>query len=297
MNFEPFFERCKKFPEKDRKFTNAFCAAVVTTFDNDDFKDVKKLSSLFYGKRDTLSRAKFHHYKSYVIAFYQWLLEEGFVDKEWLEFVKEIRYEDIDSNEQLQRYYFDSLDSALKFVRDVGKSCGLTGENDLLQIKAIIVLAWNGVESQEMLELRKTQLNKAEKSITISSKESSRTILLEEKYYDVIQRCADTDYQISYAGQKQALVPSVYLFRSNRSDRLTMNGLKSCIKRFNLEARPNQSISVEELKKNGLFYKVLLNANNVTSVNSLIEELGGYDRQVSSGYAALYKKWKEKFYL
>ena len=86
MNFAPFYERCQQLPESDKRWADAFCETVNKIFDGDEtqFTNHSLICRLFYGKGKSVSKAQYYRKRKLVRMFYEWLYEQGLVQKDTL---------------------------------------------------------------------------------------------------------------------------------------------------------------------------------------------------------------------
>ena len=296
MNLEPFCELCKATQQKDQRWAEAFCATLDGVFDDDRFMDMGKVCRLFYGKSRGLSKAQFYRKRKYIIDLYRWLEQEGCVSRQFREQVEELHMDDVMSEEELSKFYFASIESAVGYITNVGRRHSMGGEDDLLPVKATVILTWYQVDLAEMTLIKKSDLNVEDKTVQIRG-DNSRVVTLDENSFKLLKLFADAVNYNSFPGGTQgAYQSSIYLFRSNRSSQLNEDNIKCFIKRFNVEADAGQLISLLSIKKCGVFYETLQQATDADSVNSIIQSLAKCNRQIAFGYAKLYLRWKKKFY-
>lgn len=298
MNLERFCAQCKSTEGKDRRWAEAFCETLDGLFDDNNFEDIRKVCSLFYGKGTGLSKAQYYRKRKYVIALYNWLRDCGAVSEEFAKRVSSLKIEDVVSEDELSLYYFRSLDSLLGYIRLVGLTFGMRENDDLLIVKSIAILSWHGVDLDEMALIRKSDLKVGNKTLLIRG-ENERTILLQDEHFGILRMFADATTYRSFPAQRESnYQSSMYLFRSDKQDRLTSNSLRCTLKRFNLEAKESgQLLSVIAMKKNGVCCEVLKRSKDSDEViNSIIQEVCQCDKFIAFGYAKFYHRWKERFY-
>ncbi|MBQ7171913.1 MAG: hypothetical protein IJR89_06530 [Clostridia bacterium] len=296
MNYEPFYERCRSLPETERKWAEAFCSTLDGVFDDEAFQSKQRACSLFYGKGTGLSKAQFYRKKKYIVELYQWLQEQGKVTQQFVNYVSGLKLEDVVSGTELDFYYFKDLDAVLGFVKEVGRKFDLYQDDDLLVIKSIVVLSWHSVDIKEMIGIKKSELDTANKTVHISGA-NERTIQLTEKEFSILKMFADKDIHKGFPMSKiQMYLSSRFLFRSTRQTQMSENNINCYLKRFNEEARQfGHALSLTALKKNGLFCEVLEKDNGEQSVNSILTPKCA-DRAMAFGYARFYQAWKERYH-
>ena len=291
MDFTPFYEKCKELPENDRKWATVFCRNVDEVFGNSDAQlhNIDKVCALFYGYGNGLSKAQYYRKRKLVLMLYSWLLENGRIDRETYEKVATLRLEDVVRAEELNRYYFKSLDSALGFVSVVARVNGLSPDDDLLNIKSLVILLWHGVDLSDIINIKKKDVS--ETGVVIGG----NIVAIDEKYSSILAEFATTDIHNGFpSGKTQDYLPSSYLFRSSKTAQMSTNNINCMLRRFNEEAkRYGHVLSVVALKQNGAFCRVKESGEDVKS--KLSEILRCNHRAELYGYVHLYQGWKKKF--
>lgn len=298
MNLEQFCAQCKSTEGKDRRWAEAFCETLDGLFDDNNFEDMGKVCSLFYGKGTGLSKAQYYRKRKYVIALYDWLRDCGAVSEEFAKRVVSLKIEDVVSEDELSLYYFRNLDSLLGYIRLVGLTFGMRENDDLLIVKSIAILSWHGVDLDEIVTIRKSDLKVGDKTLPLYG-ENPRTIQLEDEHFKILTAFAESKTYRSFPARRESSYqPSAYLFRSDKQDRLTSNSLRCTLKRFNFEAKEvGQLLSVIAMKKNGIFCEVLKRSRTSDeTVNSIILDICGCDKFVAFGYTRFYSRWEARFY-
>ena len=292
MNFDPFYERCQQLPENDRKWADTFFTTVNETFGEGQasFADVRLACRLFYGKGKSVSKAQYYRKRKFVKLFYEWLYEQGLIQQNTLEEVCSLRLGDVVTDYELEHYYFNNLDGALDFVRTVGISVGLGDYDDLLNIKAIVILSWHQVDLSELQELHKSALQPTTHTVLVGEKQIQLTI----EHFNILKRFAELDVHRGFPSQKQQIyMSSPYLMRSAKQISLSPNNIQKAIQRFNSVAvEHGKELSILNLRRNGIFSQVYA-AGDEKTVNTLIQELTGCDTAFAFGYKEFYERWKQ----
>jgi hypothetical protein len=296
VDFDSFRQKFANRPDNERKWADAFCDTLDGVFDDEAYQSKSKACSLFYGKGNGLSKAQFYRKKKYVVELYKWLHEQEKVTQQFVDYVAGLKLEDVVSGAELDFYYSESFDAALNFVRFVGSEYGLRQDDDLLFIKAFLVLSWNSVDIKEMALMRKSDLKKDTKAVNVRGDEP-RSVALNDRCFSILANFAA---QNAYCGfpmqQERTYRSSHYLFRSSNKERMTEDNIRCSIKSFNKEAKQyGHVLAPTALKKNGLFCTVLEQDKGEQSINSLLIPLCK-NRQMAFGYAGFYQAWKEKYH-
>lgn len=297
MNLEPFCELCVAAAENDETGAKNFCKSLTGLFDDDIFEDMKKVCILFYGDSGTLGKAKYHRRKKYITNLYQWLYQEGKVSKAFCEQVAGLTRDDIEPEEELNRYYFKDLDSLIGYVNEIGRRRSLEGSDALLTVKVIAVLVWHQIDVTEMVAIQKSDLDFANKTVQIHNEGGvSRLVTLEDRFFDLLMLYAGISSGKSYPSQaKQSYQYSKYLLQTPHSPQMNSNSVACTLKRFNRIAQESAQLKLSSIRINGVFYAVLQIRGDM-SINAAIMEIAHCDKYVASGYAKLYNSWYKKFY-
>lgn len=291
MIFEPFYERCQQLPENDKRWIDTFCATIADVFGDDEpnFENFGLVCRLFYGKGKSVSKAQYYRKRKFVHLFYEWLYEQGTVHKDTLNRVYSLRLGDVVTDYELAHYYFENLDDALDFVRTVGITQGLGNYDDLLNIKAIVILSWYQVELSQLQELHKSALRPETHTVFVGEKQIQLTI----EHFDILKRFADLDVHRGFPSQKQQIyMSSPFLMRSAKQISLSPNNIQKAVQRFNSVAvEHGKELSILNLRRNGIFSQVYA-AGDEKTANTLIRELTGCDTAFAFGYKEFYERWK-----
>ena len=295
MDYEPFLRMCnEELPPSTTKSCDAFIQRVEDVFGGQTttLHNPVCIRSLFFVSKRGIGKSQFYKIKSLVKVFYKYLYLQHLVGEETLAYVDSLTLESIVTDEELELLYFKDLDACLGFVARVGKFYGFTS-SDLLFNKAIVILAWHGVSISEMVNMLKSDIQTD--SVHIRGRETD--VVIGVDHLKILKNFANTDKQEGFPNHKmQNLRPSAYLFRSARSDRLSENNLLCYNKRFNeVGCEFGKIINVTSLKKNGVFYKVMIE-DDKKSVSQRIQTLLGCDKAFAFGYKEIYQRWVEKYY-
>ena len=291
MNFNPFYERCQLLPDRDKKWVDTFFETVTKLFDGDEpqFANRGLICGLFYGKGKSVSKAQYYRKRKLVRMLYEWLYEQGAVEQTVLEEVSSLRLRDVVTDRELSHYYFKDLDDVLDFVHIVGGAKGLGGYDDLLNVKAVIILSWYQVELLELQELHKSALQPETSTVLVGEKH----IKLAVEHFNILKRFAELDIHKGFPSQKQQVyMSSPFLMRSAKQISLSPNNVQKAIQRFNsIAVEYGKELSILNLRRNGIFSQVYA-AGDEKTTNTLIQELTGCDTAFAFGYKEFYERWK-----
>ena len=178
MNLSAFYDECQKLPDNERQWVDVFYKTVLDVFgeDHQSFEERDKVCQLFYGNSSSLSKAQYYRKRNLVRKLYDWLAEQGAVSQDFLKEVYGLQLQDVVSNTELYHYYFKDLDEVLDFVTLVGSLKGMGEPNDMLNIKAIVILSWHQVDLNELQEVRKSDLRPETHTVSVGEKQIQLTI-------------------------------------------------------------------------------------------------------------------------
>lgn len=291
MNLSIFYDECQSLPDNERQWVDVFYRTVVDVFgeENQDFANLHKVCLLFYGKGSSLSKAQYYRKRKLICKLYDWLVSQGAVSEQFAQKVRSLKLQDVVSDSELYRYYFQNLDGALDFVRVVGQLEGMGEYDDLLNIKTIVILTWYQVDLSELQSLHKSDLRLETHTVLVGEKE----IQLSVDHFNILKRFADLDVHKGFPSQKQQIyVTSSFLMRSAKQTSLNPNNIQKAIQRFNsIAVDHGKELSILNLRRNGIFSHVYTSGDEKTA-NTLIQELTGCDTAFAFGYKEFYERWK-----
>ena len=301
IDFELFLNECNNLASYDMLSAKLLCRRAGEIFAyNDDYSLPDNIYKLFYSSdKSGLSKSQFYKLKKIVTLFYQWLNKKRVVSRAVVNFVDNIKLEDVISVNEISICYYRNLDEVINFISMVGRKKGLSGDDDLLNIKCVSVLAWHGIRIQQMPDLLLSDMRDDSFSIEVSNQNGKHSSVYLDKYYGHIKRLSlITEYRGFPSGKLERLPSSEFLFKSPRNDFLSANGISHLIERFNQEAYVlfNKKISLSALYRNGVLFKMYeLEKERGLDISkgSLVKELIDCDRPFAFGYAKLFGKWKE----
>lgn len=292
MKLTAFYDECQQVPEKEKARTDFFYQTICDTFgeDCDNFESMDKVCRLFYGNAKALSRSQYYRKRKLIRKFYDWLVGQNAVHKDFVQRVYDLQLQDVVSNVELYRYFFKDLDEALDFVRLVGAGKGMGRDKDLLSVKTIVILSWYQVELLELQELHKSDLQPETNTVLVGDK----TIQLTPEHFDILKKYAEAETYKSFPAQTPMVyISSPYLMRTNRRIQMNPVNLLKALERFNVVAEDyGRELSYFNLKRNGIFSRIYAAGDDKTA-NRLVRELTGCDTAFACGHKELYERWKQ----
>lgn len=262
----------------------------------------KSIYEIFNSYGNKLHIFKFYDIKTFLTNLYQWLYDEGLIEQQYIDRIGEITVDDIVSDAEIKQYYFRDLDDVINSICNIGYNKDFRDYADLLSIKSVAISMWYGIEEKNVIFIKKSDLNKDEKSIIIDN----RIITIEEKFFNILDLYSKTDEYRSFpTGNIFVCMPSEYLFRTLYTDQMTAGSVSTLLRRFNAVAK-NSSKQLKSgcLKKNGLFVRIYQIEKNYIfsedseflSIHDIIRKVTGINSKGAiSNFYKEYCIWKRIF--
>lgn len=294
MDFSLFFEKCNQALPNNTPVVDAFYKTVQEVLGDcepEQLSEPMKIIQLLYGQTETLGKAKYYSRLKLVRMLYEWLEEQGLVSDAVLQYVNGLKFQDVVSEYELMKYYFSSLEDVISYITFVGAQKGLGDQDDLLHIKTIAILAWYGLDSEQILSMTKIGISRMDNRIRVGD---DIIHIQDAEHMTILRRFASLDMHRGFPSQKsQTYVSTPYLMRTERQPTMNLNSLRCIIHRFNVEAKKyGKQISVLHLRKNGWFYQ-MIHSDGRKSDHAMIVELAGCDAALACSYRCCYDRWKK----
>lgn len=258
MDYKMFRERCvDRFPKSNGVAIQTVCSQIERVFSQGDYLNKRLYKEVFFVDRSKLAKSQFYFIRNILVEFAIWLRDNDMVDDSYVDYVRSIKRSEIECSEELLAGYFSDLDSALDLVSAVGRRVRKTDGDNTAQLRMIVILAWFGLSRSEMIQIRKKDVNRETKTVSV---QDGRAVYIPSPYFEMIDaEVGAIEYAGFPVGQKRAYLPSKYLFRSARSDSLNEGQLTQLVKVFNTCANDYvlRNLSIVALNKNGRFYHMM----------------------------------------
>ena len=259
MNCQSFLQNTEGYTPVQLQLLPKICEAVEEFDDVVELATEKNMLSLFsVTKAPSLSKAQFYNIKAIILRLYQWLADRGEINPAMItQILMPINYETAVAELEIDACYFKNLKFVIEKIEQAGAfgKVDLSGERDLLMVKSIAILAWNGLNPDQMREIKKIDLHDDDKSVTTQIGK-----VFCGDFYKYLRWQADIDEHRGYpSGKVQRYKASPYLFRSHMNVQSTRDNITSAINRLNvgLDDRGMKRINIATLKKNGQMYRVM----------------------------------------
>jgi hypothetical protein len=237
--------------------------------------------------------------KAYARLLYVQLCEEGVVNPDLLDYIDNHQFDMIEKNDQLETYYFASLDDAFDRISLTASSHELNAESDLDLYKAIVILLWcrGKIAPKDIFDIRKSDLCFDPMGVFIKGE----LVRLPERAWHILDRFAGSDcYRTFPSGKVYPFVESPYLLRTSQRAQMDSKSLENILRKFNHSdgyKRGFKELSLSCLPVNGAFERVYLEAKqDWNSIPKLIaREL---NTTIDYGYnnRDLYLKWCARYH-
>lgn len=264
-----------------------------------DYNNFSSIDLLIKSGSVKLKITAYRRRKAYTTILYSHLYEEGGVYSKALEYVSNHQFSMAGKDEQLNSYYFASLDNALNRLFSTANAHGFNAESDLDLYKAIVILLWcrGKIAPKDIFDIRKSDLCSDPMGVFIGGE----LIRLSKRAWCILDRFAGSDcYRTFPSGKVYPFVESPYLLRTSQRVQMDSKSLENIIRKFNHSdeyKRGFKELSLSCLPVNGAFERVYLEAKqDWNSIPKLIaREL---NTTIDYGYnnRDLYLKWCARYH-
>lgn len=205
------------------------------------------------GSIKTRKSVVYRNYKSVIIMYVRYLVENGFLPEHQEELLSSITYEEIVSsidNGEWVRFH-RGLNTLRDAIHKTAKAPMVCDETIYDPQAVILYLAWYGLSEEEILDYLKSDVK--DDGIVIRGKKTEIPLDI----LQVFTRFRDSSgyFQISRgsveAFHKYAFSP--YLLRTERADRFNVKMLRAAVSRFNTISEKKYSLSYTVVYQSGVF--------------------------------------------
>ena len=192
--------------------------------------------------------------------------------------------------------YFRSLDEALNFIDSIGERTLNTYNpyTDLVIIKSIVVLGWNGLSSKEIVSLPKTNVSPCTNDFCVVSVGNKKIELSGSAASAIFNLRYLEEYNGLPSGKKRILSgDSLFLFRptSPTRERIDESYIIQALKRFN-KLTNERSIIFRNLRKNALFVKIKEDRTNKKPIEKIMDIMK-CSFNIALNYLPQYLQWEK----
>lgn len=261
------------------------------------------------------SAASFMKRKACVLDFYKWLSTQTSGCSVIISFVSGLSWDDV-MNDMSQ--YAQSL---AEFLARVDTVAYLSSTQDFpsqdqcrkryIGLKCLIVLLWNGLSCDECATLRKSDIDRKNRSILVGN----RRLPLDSLSFNTVNEYANSYEFVDRAGRTLQLVDSEFIFRTKRKPSVNRYDLWGFVKNYNddineinrrmetqtgLRHRPER-INISAIERNGILDRVFSEAQQTDCISesellSIISKHAACDVANATRFRDLYHRWLEYFF-
>lgn len=207
---------------------------------------------------------------------------------------------------------FKDIEDVIGAIDKVGEMFyeDYVSQEDLLNIKVISILTWKGLNTSEIVNIRKKDLKiDSDKNYSLSnSSQRFPDLKLSPFEYDILNKFSLSGgcLGIPLGGHtKKRYYPffnaEEFLFRPTlvKTERLTENGIITMFTKFSNKAHQliGRDFRFKTLRKNGIYYRIYKD----TTTHDVLKKIGIYFNTPDNFSASYflkseYQKWAQKFY-
>lgn len=292
MNYDKFLERYSSTYELS--IAKKICRQAEIEFGDGDFTDTKRAVSLFV-RCDAVSNTLFYKTKSHVVAFCEWLVEEGVAGQSLVDYVKSLTLRDVTINKKtIAANYFADIDDVIDHIQLVGSQYGVGGDHDLLHIKALAILSWMGIPHQDIVSIKKEE---ACPSTQYSVQQRARYgIALTPRCIHTLHAAATASTYRMLNGRTVSYGDCDYLIRTKGKSKLAVGNLNRLLNHINDAGADkfNKYLSINSLQKNAILYQMMQIYGNPSRRD--IMDLMGCSEAHATWWKTLFDAWFEIYH-
>lgn len=200
--------------------------------------------------------------------------------------------------------YFKNLQEILDFIDKTGEQNLGTLYNpniDLIHIKSLVILAWKGLNVDEISQLKPTNLCRINQECFLNMPTGKKIPLSENEFEILSKQTVISEYRALPGGKYVEYKTSDFLFRpttKNKSDetQLTRERIYQLIIRFNETIKHGgKEIALPKLQENALFDELISDISKIP-LTEKIRKYSDCTLTAALGIKIRFEKWKDKFY-
>lgn len=320
MDFSPY-TRLFEFAEPRKRRTLEKTFEIINEVfdlehlkDTSIFSDCEKIDEIFHSSSKhsgCTSASKYQTRKYAVLDFYVWLMNRNIVSEDTVMYIRNLCWERAMSDKDIANYFRDISD-LLDYIESIGKialqdkSGSGSPDRIFIALKAFVSLLWYGVSADECAELKLESINSGSRSVTTKT----RTVPIGYRAFEEICKYAKAYDYTGPSGRSLSFVPSLFVFRSKRKERMSESDLWEIVKEFNVIAtevslplsRPHK-LDVKQIERNGIIARAFSIAQQNPEqretnahIKNVLSKCADLSSPETSRMIHLYKRWVEYFY-
>ena len=263
-----------------------------------DFNSQEGVEALIKAGNKRIGVSACRRRKLYTFILYEELSKNGIVSPVFLDIISKFDINSVDMEDQLETYYFSSLDNVLDYIGTLAESNGFDAEGGLLFYKSAAILMWvlGKHNIRAILSVRKSDLCTEPYGVLIDGK----FCRLSERAWRILDVFAGSDTYLPFPSKRYfKLKDSPYLLRSSRSEKLSYQALASAFQDLNNadeRVRGGRKLAMDCLVNNGGFERVYQRVQRGEDfyVSMIAEEIST-TRAMASCYKSLYEQWRQRY--
>lgn len=284
---------------KDAKRNIIFIFQRLSIFEKDKNKDLCEFSRNDYKEMFSsmnLGYASFTSNKSIIKSYLKWCRYHNLCDNDQLMALEEIQISQLSIAGVIEKNYFrnfeelsNTIDEQLSKYREQ-KSSNIDITLDIIRV--VLYLAWLGIELDDTIQIKKTDVDEARKQIYIASK--SAYINIDFDYLTAFERIiAFKNYN------DNSLHETGFLIRTTFKPKDIKSYLKNLISRYlgNNQLSDiiiGKKVSYSKVYWSGVFLRATRYYKQISIKNpELMGELFQEDYSGENGYIAMYKRYRD----
>ncbi len=284
----------------DKKNFTRWLYSIAEAFKGVDIKaalrDKASLCKMFFTLKNTsVNRQKYQQVKKDIQALQEYYGIEAPIPTR----------EEILESQEVTVLYKD-LPSLLGIIDKAGHSKleNYDPDQDLLNIKALVILGWRGIPQDNVVQIKKQDINRKAGGYQITTNKGDFNIA--ESDYEVLIRLSTlSEYRGFPTGKPVVLKENAdFLFRAGNSksagDAMPVNSITKLLEKFSNSLRnKGYAIVYRYLRKNALFselYEELKSIKEPISLAEQIQKKFNCEYHAALGYKTEYNLWKAKYH-
>lgn len=227
----------------------------------------------------------------------------GIAEKSQAEQVRSVVYSDIAcAYDNIYKFYFKDLEELDAFLYTLRFDIDPLGTVDLLDFRALLYLLWYGIDTKDLIHIRKDDLHPDDCSVFL--RRTNQFIYFDKEPFTLLCRHAQAEGKVDKMGKRYSYIASDYLMRSKFSVRLTANALAQQITWINHFAKKyHKVLQINKIRINGKFVKIRAKKEAILQQSPTADADGAAIKAVNgdNGYSLrefkkMYLMWEGFFY-
>lgn len=298
------FQEDNSFAVKEKYLQDFACfvpdtenAASVKCLTKEDF------IRFFREQRGGFSCAAFRKNRRLLENLFLLFCQYGIAEKSQVEQVRSVVYSDIASAyDNIYKFYFKDLEELDTFLYTLRFDIDPLGTADLLDFRALLYLLWYGVDTKDLIHIKKEDLHPDDCSVFLHR--TNRFIYFDKEPFALLCRHAQAEGKVDKMGKRYNYITSDYLMRSKFNVQLTANALAQQITWINHFAKKyHKVLQINKIRINGKFVRIytqkkaiLQQSPTANAEAEAIKAVNGDNGYSLREFKKMYLMWEGFFY-